>query len=74
MGQIISLNELPIYLYVKDNSQALVKFIRVNFSSIVKQAMFVYVNHARIRSWYQPVLSKTCVGTSPILLTTSLYT
>jgi len=23
----------------------------------VKQAMFAYVNHARIRSWNQPVLS-----------------
>jgi len=29
----------------------------IYFSSIVKQSMFVYVNHARIRSWNQPVLS-----------------
>ena len=27
------------------------------FSSIVMQAIFSYVNHARIRSWNQPVLS-----------------
>ena len=28
----------------------------VYFSLIVKQAMFAYVNHPRIRSWNQPVL------------------
>jgi len=27
------------------------------FSSIMKQAFFAYVNHARIRSWNHPVLS-----------------
>ena len=27
------------------------------FSSIVKQAMFAYGNHAQIRSWNQPLLS-----------------
>jgi len=32
-------------------------FILTYFSSIVKQAMFAYVNHAQIRSWNQPVLS-----------------
>ena len=31
--------------------------ILIQFSSIVKQAMFAYVSHARIRSWNQPVLS-----------------
>jgi len=31
-------------------------YTRSSFSSIVKQAMFAYVNHARIRSWNQPVL------------------
>ena len=29
----------------------------IDFSSIVKQAFFAYVAHARIRSWNQPVLS-----------------
>ena len=32
-------------------------FILIYFSLIVKQAIFfAYVNHARIRSWNQPVL------------------
>ena len=35
----------------------LVKFKLIYVSSIVKQAIFDYVNHARIRSWNQPVLS-----------------
>ena len=35
----------------------LVYFILIYFNSIVKQAFFAYVNHARIRSWNQPVLS-----------------
>jgi len=26
------------------------------FSPIAKQAFFAYINHARIRSWNQPVL------------------
>ena len=29
----------------------------IDFSSIVKQAFFAYVAHARNRSWNQPVLS-----------------
>ena len=33
------------------------KFIPINFSSIVKQATFAYVNHTGICSWYKPVLS-----------------
>jgi len=33
------------------------KFILIYFSSIVKQACYAYVNHTRIRSWNQPVLS-----------------
>ena len=36
---------------------SLVQFILICFSSIVKQAFFAYVNHARIRSWNQPELS-----------------
>ena len=33
------------------------QFILMYFSLIVKQAIFAYVNHARFRSWNQPVLS-----------------
>ena len=42
-----------------DNSNHTCKLIHVliYFSSIVEQVMFAYVNHARIRSWNQPVLS-----------------
>ena len=32
-------------------------FILIYFSKIVKQENLAYVNHARIRSWNQPVLS-----------------
>ena len=32
-------------------------FILIYFSSIVKQAIFAYVNHAGVCSWIQPVLS-----------------
>ena len=34
-------------------------FILIYFSKIVKQENLAYVNHARIRSWNQPVLSNT---------------
>jgi len=33
------------------------EFILIYFSAIVKQAIFANVNHARICSWNQPVLS-----------------
>jgi len=38
-------------------------FILIYFSLIVKQAISAYVNHARIRSWNQPLLSNvSCVN------------
>ena len=33
------------------------QFILIDFSLIVKQALFAYVNHTQIHSWNQPVLS-----------------
>ena len=34
-----------------------VEFILIDFSLIVKQAVFAYVNYTRLRSWNQPVLN-----------------
>ena len=43
----------------RGNYEATLPWILVytDLSSIVKQAMFAYVNYSRIRSWNQPVLS-----------------
>ena len=47
-----------IHKYTSTNS----KVILIYLSSTVKQALFTYVNHSRIRSWNQPVLSNTPQG------------
>ena len=55
MCKILCVVHVPcLHLYLL---ALLEEFILIYYSSILKQAIFAYVNHARIRSWNQPVLS-----------------
>ena len=54
--------KLPIAHVIKSslslcNILHVVEFILIDFSLIVKQAVFAYVNYTRLRSWNQPVLN-----------------